>query len=123
MTGEPAGGFIVDEIGFSAKVLFVGYIPDALENFDIDKSERREKWELIKKTEETKMHPSTNGGIEQVIYELFEQYAKSHEGTRYVYLGTKNGEYIQWSEDSTYAGYDPTKRPWYTAAVNSKANF
>ncbi|MBB5194899.1 methyl-accepting chemotaxis protein [Anaerocolumna cellulosilytica] len=69
-------------------------------------------------TEETPMHPSANKGIEQEIYKVFEQYAVSHEGTSYVYLGTKDGGYIQWPEETTMAGFDPTKRPWYNQAMS-----
>jgi methyl-accepting chemotaxis protein len=68
-------------------------------------------------TVSTQMHPSTNTGIEQEIYKIFEQYAQSHEGTSYVYLGTKDGGYIQWPEETTMVGYDPTKRPWYNEAL------
>ena len=48
--------------------------------------------------EDTLMTPSSNEGIEQEIYKVFEQYAASHKGTSYVYLGTENGGYIQWPE-------------------------
>lgn len=64
----------------------------------------------------TQMNPSANGGIEQAIYEVFKQYADSHKGTIYVYLGTEDGRYIQWPEDSITAGYDPIQRPWYRDA-------
>ncbi|AQS11340.1 methyl-accepting chemotaxis protein McpB [Clostridium saccharobutylicum] len=68
--------------------------------------------------EETQMKPSANGELEKAIYKVFEQYGKSHEGTNYVYLGTKDGRYIQWPETTTFAGYDPVKRPWYIGAEN-----
>lgn len=73
-------------------------------------------------TEETPMHPSVNGGIEQEIYKVLEQYAVSHEGTSYVYLGTKDGGYIQWPEETTMVGFDPTKRPWFNDAMNKNGN-
>ncbi len=68
-------------------------------------------------TKDTPMHPSSNKGIEQEIYKIFEQYAASHEGTSYVYLGTKDGGYIQWPEETTMAGFDPTQRPWFNDAI------
>ncbi|NOW04584.1 methyl-accepting chemotaxis protein [Clostridium beijerinckii] len=68
--------------------------------------------------EETQMKPSENGELEKAIYKVFEQYGNSHEGTSYVYLGTKDGRYIQWPETTTFAGYDPVKRPWYIDAEN-----
>lgn len=66
----------------------------------------------------TKMTPSKNGGIEQKIYEEFDNYAKTHPGTLYVYMGTNDGGYIQWPETKTYQNYDPRKRPWFTRAVS-----
>ena len=66
----------------------------------------------------TKMTPSQNGGIEQKIYEEFDNYAKTHPGTLYVYMGTNDGGYIQWPETKTYENYDPRKRPWFTEAVS-----
>lgn len=73
-------------------------------------------------TQETSMNPSKNGGIEQDIYKIFEQYAASHEGTSYVYLGTKDGGYVQWPEETTMAGFDPTKRPWFNQALEEKGS-
>ncbi|EHQ90542.1 methyl-accepting chemotaxis protein [Desulfosporosinus youngiae] len=73
-------------------------------------------------TEAVQMKPSVNGGIEQAIYEVFKQYADSHEGTMYVYLGTEDGRYIQWPEDSITAGYDPTQRPWYRDAEHKNGS-
>ncbi|MFL0249560.1 methyl-accepting chemotaxis protein [Clostridium neuense] len=69
-------------------------------------------------TQETQMKPSANGELEKAIYKIFEQYGHNHEGTNYVYLGTKDGRYIQWPETTTFAGYDPVKRPWYVDAEN-----
>ena len=73
-------------------------------------------------TQDTPMTPSTNVGIEQKIYEVFEQYAKSHKGTSYVYLGTENGGYIQWPEESMVAGFNPPKRPWFIEAMDKKGS-
>lgn len=73
-------------------------------------------------TQATAMHPSTNRGIEQEIYEIFEQYAESHEGTSYVYLGTANGGYIQWPEETTEVGFNPTTEPWYEMSMDADGN-
>lgn len=64
-----------------------------------------------------KMTPSMNGGIEQEIFEEFDNYGLNHPGTLYVYMGTEDGGYIQWPETSISRGYDPRKRPWYTKAM------
>jgi len=63
-----------------------------------------------------KMTPSTNGGIEQEIFEDFVLYGESHPGTLYVYMGTEDGGYIQWPETTNSPNYDPRERPWYTNA-------
>lgn len=66
------------------------------------------------------MTPSKNGGIEQQIYQEFDNYAQTHPGTLYVYMGTEDGGYIQWPETSISDNYDPRKRPWYTKAMANK---
>lgn len=55
------------------------------------------------------MTPSKNGGLEQQIYEEFDNYARSHPGTLYVYMGTEDGGYIQWPETATSDNYDREK--------------
>lgn len=62
------------------------------------------------------MTPSRNGGTEQQIYNLFEQYGKNHPNVIYVYLATKHGGYILWPESKVSQRYDPRTRPWYKAA-------
>nr|WP_319491136.1 methyl-accepting chemotaxis protein [uncultured Desulfobacter sp.] len=71
-----------------------------------------------KTTQKTAMTPSQNGGIEQQIYEEFEHYANNHPGTMYVYLGTKDGGYIQWPQTDVHEGYDPLKKEWYNVALS-----
>ncbi|QXE18821.1 methyl-accepting chemotaxis protein [Clostridium sp. 001] len=71
-------------------------------------------------TQDTPMKPSAKAGIEQEIYKVFEQYANSHKGTSYVYLGTEDGGYIQWPEENIPAGFDPSKRPWFNDAISKK---
>jgi methyl-accepting chemotaxis protein len=71
-----------------------------------------------KTTRKTAMTPSQNGGIEQQIYEEFEHYAKYHPGTMYVYLGTKDGGYIQWPQTEVHKGYDPPQKGWYNVALS-----
>ncbi|OSA98758.1 UNVERIFIED_ORG: methyl-accepting chemotaxis protein [Clostridium botulinum] len=63
------------------------------------------------------MTPSINGGVEQEIYEVFDQYADSHPETKYIYLATKDGGYINWPETYIPEKYDPTIREWYKFAI------
>ncbi|WP_088226088.1 methyl-accepting chemotaxis protein [Desulfosporosinus sp. FKB] len=68
--------------------------------------------------QQVNMTPSKNGGLEQQIYEVFDQYAKSHPGTMYVYFGTKNGAYLQWPETSISAKFNPPEKGWYKTGLS-----
>ena len=72
------------------------------------------------KTEELKLTPIENGGIEAEIFKKYRHYAESHPGTAYVYLATKEGGYIQWPANSVPENYDPTDRPYYKKAMANK---
>lgn len=72
----------------------------------------------INTTNDTKMTPSQNGTFERSIYNIFNQYAKSHPGTRYVYLATKDGSFINWPECIISKQYNPTSRDWYKKGLN-----
>ncbi len=65
-----------------------------------------------------RMTPSRNGGIEQEIFQQFDNYAKAHPGTMYVYLGTEDGGYIQWPETDVRSKYDPRKLAWYSLGLS-----
>ncbi|WP_432666330.1 methyl-accepting chemotaxis protein [Wukongibacter baidiensis] len=67
-----------------------------------------------------KMVPSQNGGIEEEIYNIYNEFVKSHPNTAYLYLGTEDGGYIQWPEGNTKEKFDPRLRPWYTKALENK---
>lgn len=71
---------------------------------------------------EVPMTPSKNGGLEQDIFSLFDQYAQSHPETRYIYLATPEGSYINWPELVATPGYDPTTRDWYHSAVSGNSS-
>ncbi|QZY54125.1 methyl-accepting chemotaxis protein [Crassaminicella profunda] len=72
--------------------------------------------------DDLKMTPSKNGGIEQTIYENFEQFAQTHPQTAYVYMGTEFGGYIQLPEGSVSKNYDSRKRPYYQKAMENKGH-
>ena len=66
----------------------------------------------------TAMTPSKNGGIEQKIFEEFDNYGKNHPGTIYVYMATEDGGYVQWPETIIHKGFDPRKKPWYKLGIS-----
>lgn len=69
-------------------------------------------------TEKIQMTPSKNSGLEQDTYDMFDHYAKSHEGTMYLYYGTEEGSYLQWPETTIEGNYDPPEKPWYKAGLS-----
>ncbi len=66
------------------------------------------------------MTPSKNGGIEQEIFEVFNQFAKTHPDSIYVYAATEAGGYVRWPQSTINKGYDPTTRDWYQDAVKAE---
>ncbi|MEW9096033.1 MAG: methyl-accepting chemotaxis protein [Clostridiaceae bacterium] len=68
------------------------------------------------------MTPSKNGGIEQKIYEEYLDFSNSHKKSAYVYMATKEGEFVQWPEGNIPAKYDPRQRPFYELAKESNWN-
>jgi methyl-accepting chemotaxis protein len=65
------------------------------------------------------MTPSRNGGNESQMYDLFDMFAKSHEGLAYIYYANQDGGYVQWPEGSISANYDPRTRPFYQHAMKN----
>lgn len=65
------------------------------------------------------MTPRDNGGIEAEIFDIFDQFGKSHPMSAYVYMGLNHGGFIQWPITKVTAGFDPCKRPWYKAALKT----
>jgi len=63
------------------------------------------------------MTPELNGGKEAEIYNLYENFAESHPNSAYVYMGTKDGGYVQWPKGATTNQYDPRERPFYSQAL------
>ncbi len=59
---------------------------------------------------------AAQGGVEAEIYHLFERFADTHPGFAYVYMGTREGGYVQWPKGKVTAHYDPRQRPWYQKA-------
>ncbi|RTZ14443.1 methyl-accepting chemotaxis protein [Vibrio aquaticus] len=68
------------------------------------------------------MTPLSNSKTEQEIFKTLEQFGRSHSGYSYVYMGTKQGGYVQWPQGNMSAGYDPRQRPWFTTAQKTPNN-
>ncbi|MDP4181186.1 MAG: methyl-accepting chemotaxis protein [Bacillota bacterium] len=75
---------------------------------------------LTNNSDETKMTPSKNGGLEAQIYNEFLGFAVSHPKYTYVYMGSEKGGYIQWPEATIMKNYDPRQRPFYLTAMANK---
>ncbi len=61
--------------------------------------------------------PFKAGAIEAEIFKVYNEYIGAHPNSAYVYMGTKEGGYIQWPASSMTIGYDPRTRPWYIEAL------
>jgi methyl-accepting chemotaxis protein len=64
------------------------------------------------------MTPEKNSVVEQNAWRLMEDLGTSNPDLMYVYLGLETGDYIQWPV-TDLGEYNPTKRPWYKAAMNA----
>lgn len=67
------------------------------------------------------MVAKANGGRELEIFELFSAIGNNNPALGYVYLGNKDGQYLEWPGTGNYEKWDPRLRPWYTVA--QAANF
>ncbi|UHA75138.1 methyl-accepting chemotaxis protein [Paenibacillus sp. 481] len=65
------------------------------------------------------MTPAKNGGLEAQIYNFFLDYSKTHPNVHYIYMGTKDGGYIQWPDGTSVDQFDPRSRAWYTQAIEN----
>lgn len=66
---------------------------------------------------ETVSNPAQTEGIEKEMYDVYENFAKSHPNTADVFFGTASGGYVQYAEGSIANNYDPRERPWYKQAM------
>ncbi len=69
--------------------------------------------------QQSPMKPSQSTGYEKELYEIFRIYGENHSEISYVYFGSETGGYLQWPETDIPAHYDPRKRPWYQAALET----
>lgn len=65
------------------------------------------------------MAPESKGGVESEVFKLFDQFGASHPAYAYIYVGTKDGGFIQWPKGKVTPNYDPRKRPWYQKAMSA----
>lgn len=53
------------------------------------------------------------------LYNLLEEFQKSHPNVLNVYLGTRDKQMFMYPQSTLPDGFDPASRPWYQNAVNS----
>ncbi len=63
--------------------------------------------------------PSSKGGSERGIYELFEYYAMYHPGTLRVCMVTENAGYVQWPGADVASDFDPRAQQWYAKGMRA----
>ncbi|MEQ5836308.1 methyl-accepting chemotaxis protein [Marinobacter sp. NFXS9] len=54
-----------------------------------------------------------NGGREKAIFDLFSGIGDNNPMLGYVYMGDKDGGYLEWPGTAGYGDWDPRKRPWF----------
>jgi len=64
------------------------------------------------------MEPKNDSVEELNLYKLYEDFGSSHPDLLYVYMGTKEGGFVQYPLEEL-GGYDPRQRPWYKQALAS----
>jgi methyl-accepting chemotaxis protein len=64
------------------------------------------------------MAPKNDSVEELDLYKLYEDFGSSHPDLLYVYIGTKEGGFVQYPLEEL-GGYDPRQRPWYKQALAS----
>ncbi|WDE06787.1 methyl-accepting chemotaxis protein [Thalassomonas viridans] len=55
----------------------------------------------------------TNGGREQEIFELFSAVGNNNPTLGYVYMGNKDGQYLEWPGTNDYGNWEPRNEAWY----------
>ncbi|WP_230390371.1 methyl-accepting chemotaxis protein [Reinekea sp. G2M2-21] len=55
-----------------------------------------------------------NGGREQALFELFSAIGENNPMLGYVYMGDKDGGYLEWPGTYGYGDWDPRTRPWFS---------
>ncbi|MDF2950901.1 MAG: uncharacterized protein K0S18_484 [Anaerocolumna sp.] len=58
--------------------------------------------------------------IENIIEDYFEAMKKSHKSTNFIFLGTENGEYMEYPRFSPTKSYDPRARQWYKNTIDQE---
>ena len=62
-----------------------------------------------------------NGGREQEIFELFSAVGNNNPTLGYVYMGNKDGQYLEWPGTNEYGDWEPRNEAWYK--LGKEGNF
>lgn len=62
-----------------------------------------------------------NGGREQALFELFSAVGNNNPTLGFVYMGNKDGQYLEWPGTADYENWDPRNEPWF--GLGEKGNF
>lgn len=66
--------------------------------------------------------PSINGGIEQDIYNIFENYGSNHFEIKNIYMASKDGRYIRWPEIDVNENFNPLDTDWYKRGLEGNGD-
>ncbi|MDV2079700.1 methyl-accepting chemotaxis protein [Marinobacter xestospongiae] len=62
-----------------------------------------------------------NGGREEAIFDLFSAIGDNNPMLGYVYMGEKDGGYLEWPGTADYGDWDPRTEPWFD--IGKQANY
>ncbi|MCL1123486.1 methyl-accepting chemotaxis protein [Shewanella surugensis] len=62
-----------------------------------------------------------NGGRERALFELFSAVGNNNPTLGFVYMGNKDGQYLEWPGTADYENWDPRSEPWF--GLGEKGNF
>ena len=71
-------------------------------------------------TSDLKLDYSKEEAIQQEIFDQFNNFGNTHPETSHIYIGLKDGGYMQWPEETLPSNYDPRERPYYKHAIENK---
>ncbi|MBB5320143.1 methyl-accepting chemotaxis protein [Marinobacter oulmenensis] len=60
-----------------------------------------------------------NGGREEAMFKLFSAIGDNNPMLGYVYMGDKDGGYLEWPGTAEYGDWDPRTRPWFDMAKDN----
>lgn len=76
-----------------------------------------DRFSIYKNMQVPQMKIPVNNTAEKALYEIYDKYMKVNKDVAYAYMGTPYDGYVQLPLEKLTPGFNPSTRPWYTAAI------